>query len=149
MDEAKLRAWWWHKQGLDGSFAGKSAPDVLSRAGWARSMGGVGPYLTLFSRAGLSREAVDQAAANLEIHELPSARGCTYVLPAEHFALGLKIGQAFAAAEMKTAAKLGVTEAEIDKLCDAVMSALKLAPLEPEQIRDCAGGAARNLGAEG
>ena len=62
--------------------------------------------------------------ARLEIHELPSARNCTYVLPASDFALGLKVGQGMAGAEMKTAAKLGVTGKEIDKLCGKVAAAL-------------------------
>src|SRR5260370_42701104 len=92
MEESKIRAWWAHRQGLDGSLAGKSAAEVLERAGWARSVGGSAPYLTLFSRAGLSREAIDADVAKLKIHELPSARGCTYVLPASDFALGLALG---------------------------------------------------------
>jgi hypothetical protein len=83
MDQSKIRAWYAHRQGLDGSLDGKSAAEVLGRTGWARSVGGTGPYLTLFSRAGLSREKVDAAAAKLEIHELPSARGYTYVRPPE------------------------------------------------------------------
>ena len=99
----KLRAWWAHRQGLDGALAGAAPPEVLERTGWARSVAGVGPYLTLFSRAGTSREAADQAVANLEIHELPAARGCTYVVPASEFALALKAGQSFASVEMKTA----------------------------------------------
>src|ERR1022692_5019967 len=103
MDQSKVRAWWAHRQGLDGGLAGKSAAEVLERTGWARSVGGVGPYLTLFARAGTSREAADQAVANLEIHELPSARGCTYVVPASEFALALKAGESFASVEMKTA----------------------------------------------
>jgi hypothetical protein len=148
MDQSKLRAWWAHRQGLDGGLAGKSAAEVLNRAGWARSVGGVGPYLTLFSRAGLSREKVDAAVANTEIHELPSARSCTYVLPASDFALGLKIAQGFPG-EMKTAEKLGVTPKEIDKLCDAVIHALEKAPLDPDGLREAAGKAVRNLGAEG
>lgn len=90
----KLRAWWCYKQGLDGRFSGKPAAEVLEQAGWARSVGGVNPYLTLFSRAGISRKAADGAVANLEIHELPCARGCTYVVPASDFALALKAGQA-------------------------------------------------------
>src|ERR1700687_6211573 len=106
MDQTTLRAWWAHRQGLDGDLAGTSSPEVLRRAGWARSVGGVGPYLTLFSRSGLSREKVDAAAAHIEIHELPSARGCTYVLPASDFALGLKLAQGFAG-EIKVAEKLG------------------------------------------
>src|SRR4026209_2775294 len=116
MNESKLRAWWSHRQGPDGSLRGKSPAEVLDRSGWARSVGGVGPYLTLFSRAGTSREAADKAVAKLEIHELPTARGCTYVLPASDFALGLKVGQAFGDSDMKTARKLGVTDDEVEKL---------------------------------
>src|SRR6266446_10357277 len=106
MSDAKLRAWWSHRQGLDGSLEGKSPAAVLEHSGWARSVGGVGPYFTLFARAETSREAADAAVAQLQIHELPSARGCTYVLPASDFALGLKVGEAFGGAEMKTAYKL-------------------------------------------
>ncbi|HEU4456597.1 MAG TPA: crosslink repair DNA glycosylase YcaQ family protein [Longimicrobium sp.] len=149
MDENRLRAWWWHRQGLDGSLRGASPARVLERSGWARSVGGVGPYLTLFARAGTSREAADAAVARLEIHELPSARGCTYVLPASDFALGLMVGQAFGGAEMKTAARLGVTEEEIEALCDAVLGALGDGTLAPDRLRDATGGAWRGLGEEG
>jgi winged helix DNA-binding protein len=151
MDESKLRAWWWHRQGLDGSLRGRRPAEVLERSGWARSVGGAGPYLTLFSRAGTSREATDAAVTKLEIHELPTARSCTYVLPASDFAIGLNVGQEFGGGEMKVAAKLGVTEKEIDKLSDAVLAALEKngAPLDPEGIRDATGKAWRSLGEEG
>ena len=123
---------------------------VLERAGWARSVGGVGPYLTLFARARTTRQAADEAAARLEIHELPSARGCTYVLPARDFALGLKVGEDAAAAPMKVAMKLGVTEKEIVKLERAVLDALDgREPMDPDAIRDATGNASRNLGEEG
>ena len=148
MDQSKIRAWYAHRQGLDGSLEGKSAAEVLGRTGWARSVGGTGPYLSLFSRAGLSREEVDASVAKLEIHELPSARGCTYVLPASDFALGLTVGRGFSD-EMKTAERLGVTETEIDKLCGAVIAALAKEPLDPEGLRDATGRAVRNLGAQG
>lgn len=149
MDEAKLRAWRWHRQGLDGALAGSSPREVLERAGWARSVGGVGPYLTLFSRVGTSREEADRAAADLEIHELPSARGCTYVVPSSEFALALKVGQQFGGGELKQAAKLGVTDKEIDKLCDAVLKSLAKRTLSPEEIRQATGDASRSLGEEG
>lgn len=148
MDQSKIRAWYAHRQGLDGSLEGKSAAEVLGRTGWARSVGGTGPYLTLFARAGLSRREVDASVAKLEIHELPSARGCTYVLPASDFALGLTVGRGFAN-EIKTAEKLGVTEREIEKLCGAIIAALAKGPLDPEGLRDATGRAVRNLGAEG
>jgi hypothetical protein len=148
MDQNRLRAWWWHRQGLDGSLRKASAAEVLERSGWARSVAGVGPYLTLFARAGIGRAAADKAVASLEIHELPSARGCTYVLPASDFALGLTVGQG-SDGDMRVAMKLGVTEKEIDTLCQAVRAALAKGPLEPEEIREATGKASRSLGEEG
>jgi hypothetical protein len=147
-DISKLRAWYAHRQGLDGSLESKSSAEVLERAGWARSVGGVSPYLTLFSRAGISREQADADAAKLEIYELPSARGCTYVLPASDFALGLAAGQGFDS-DMKAAVKLGVTPKEIARLCDAVVAALEKGQLGTEELREAAGKAVRNLGEEG
>ena len=108
MNDVKLRAWWSHRQGLDERLEGESAPTALAQTGWARSMGGAAPYLTLFARTGISREAADAAAAKLEIHEIPAVRGCTYIVPAGDFALALKAGESFAGAEMKVASKLGV-----------------------------------------
>src|SRR5580692_204070 len=148
VDASKLRAWYAHRQGLDGSLEGKSSAEVLQRAGWARSVGGVSPYLTLFSRAGITREQADAAAKKLQIYELPSARGCTYVLPASDFALGLAAGQGFDS-DMKAAVKLGVTAKEIAKLCDAVIAALEKGPLDPDELRAATGKATRNVGEEG
>jgi hypothetical protein len=122
MDDARIRAWWVHRQGLDGRLSGK--------------------------RAGAGRATVDAAAAGLEIQELPCVRGCTYVVPAPEFALALKLGQGFAG-EMRTAQKLGVTVAEIDTPCAAVLSALANGPLEPDDLRAATAGAVRNLGPEG
>ena len=148
-DPIKLQAWYASRQGLDGSLAGAAPAAVLARSGWARSVGGVGPYLTLFSRAGISREAADRAVADLEIHELPAARNCTYVLPAEDFALGLTVGRPFWGGEWKVAEKLGVTEKELDRLCQSVMDALGREALDPEGIRERCGKAVRNLGPDG
>src|SRR5687767_11733208 len=149
MDEAKIRAWRSHRQGLDGTLQGKTAAEVLEHSGWARSVAGAGPYLTLYSRAHVSREDADKNVARLEIHELPSARGCTYVVPARDFALALKVGQEFTAGDMKVASKLGITEKEIDKLGDAIVKALGKEAMEPEQIREATGNAARSLGPAG
>ena len=124
MDDAKLRAWWWQKQGLDGSLRGAAPAAVLERSGWARSVGGAGPYLTLFARARTSREEADAAVQRLDIHELPAARGCTYVLPARDFALALTVAEGFGRGELRTAEKLGVTENEVDTLCAAVVKAV-------------------------
>jgi hypothetical protein len=135
MDFEKLRAWWAHRQGLDGSMRGDDPVTILERAGWVRSVGGANPYVSLFARAGTTREAAEAAAADLCIYELPSARGCTYVLPASDFALGLKVGQGFGdAAQLSTAKKfLGVTDAEIDRLREAILGSLDGADKDPAQ----------------
>ena len=146
--DEKLRAWWSHKQALDGRLAGAAAADVLAETGWARSVGGVGPYLTLHARAGTPRQVADADVAALRLHELPAARGCTYVVPAVDFALALKAGVGFDT-DMKTALKLGVTEKEVDRLCEAVMQALGNSAVSPDELRDAVGPAARNLGEEG
>ena len=148
IDPKALRWLWWKKQGLDGSLKNASPEEVLQRSGWARSVGGAGPYLTFFSRAKLSREAVDKAVENADIHELPAARGCTYVVPKKDYALALTVAQGTAGAELKAAMKFGVTDKEIDKLEAAVVKAIAKTPLDPEGIRDTVGDAARSLGPE-
>ena len=45
--------------------------------------------------------------------------------------------------------RAGVSDAEIDRLCDAVLMALAGGSLGTEELRDATGGAVRNLGAEG
>jgi hypothetical protein len=150
MDEAKVRAWWAHKQGLDGSFRGKSAAETLEQTGWARSVGGAAPYLTIHARTGASRQEIDAALANLEIQELPSARGCTHVVGAADYALALKVGQGFAdESAMKVARKLGVTDKEVDNLRDKVCAALEKGAMAPDELKEAVGSASRNLGEEG
>lgn len=140
---AKLRAWWAHRQWLDGTHQGAAAAETLAATGWARSVGGAAPYLGLFARAGLDREAVDGAVARVEVHELPSARGCTYVLPATDFALGLAIGAGAPAGELAAAEKhLGVTPDEIERLCSMVGQVLSYdIPLAPTAIKEATGDA--------
>lgn len=147
----QLRAWWWHRQGLGGRLAGQGAAAVLAGTGWSRSVGGSGPYLALFARAGLSREAVDAAVAAGEICELPSARGCTYVVPAADFALALRAGQGRGeVAEIEAAKKhCGVTDAELETLERRVLDALAKGPLDPAAIKEAVGDAVRHLGEEG
>ncbi|MEC3974564.1 DNA glycosylase AlkZ-like family protein [Amycolatopsis sp. H20-H5] len=142
MTPETLREWWSHRQGLDGSLVGGSAAEVLAGTGWARSVGGSGPYLGLFARGRLTREAVDAAVARIEVHELPSARGCTYVLPAADFAVGLAVGAGVPEGELAAAGRhLGVTMAEIEELCAAVVDAAERAagPLDPAALKVAVG----------
>jgi hypothetical protein len=145
-----LRAWAWHKQGLDGTLAGRTAEEVFSRAGWARSVGGANPYLTLFARAGLRREQVDADVLALRILELPTARGCTYVLGRDDFAWALQLGKN-AAEAFRVLGRLGVDRGEITLLEEQVLHALAEAasPLDPKQLKDELGDSVRSLGEEG
>ncbi|GLW54579.1 DNA glycosylase AlkZ-like family protein [Kitasatospora phosalacinea] len=148
----KLRAWWARRQWLDGGrHRGASAAQVLAATGWARSTGGAGPYLGLFARAGLRRAEVDAALAALEVQELPSARGRTYLLPAEDSALGLAAGAGSVETELAAAARqLGVTRDEIEQLCLAVTEVLSpVEPLTAKELHAQLGPAVRSLGEAG
>lgn len=155
LDAQLLRAWSWHRQGLDGSLASRGAAEVLDRVGWARSIGGANIYLTLFSRAGMLRAEVDAAAAAREIHELPTARGCTYVLPATDYAWGLQLGHASAEASVKVLERLGVQRAEIEALAQDILQVLLEArgtageALDPQGLKKVLGDKVRNMGEEG
>lgn len=151
MDEQMIRAWWAQRQGLDGSLVGASAADVLERAGWQRSLGGVGTYLSFFARAGLSRAAVEAAVAGQAIQELPSTRGCMYAVPASHFAVALRLGQGKGEfSEISLAKKhFGVTDAELDRLCAQTLDALSGQSLEPRVLKEAVRGAVRDFGPEG
>src|SRR5579883_3257996 len=47
----QVRAWWGARQHMGGAMKGASPAQVLARTGWARSVGGCNPYLTLRDRA--------------------------------------------------------------------------------------------------
>lgn len=151
MELSHIRAWWHGRQGLDRSLVGVTPRDVLAQTGWARSVGGANPYVTLFARSGTSRAEVDTAVQNLEIYELPSARGCTYVVPAEDFSLALTLARGNGeASDIKVAKQhLGVTDAELENLSQRVLDALANGPLDPASMKPILGDAVRNLGAEG
>lgn len=87
--------------------------------------------------------------AALRIYELPSARGCTYIVPAQHFALALTLGIVSSEASMQVARKIGVSDDEVGKLCEAVKKALRTGPQTPDEMRLVLGGEVRNLGPEG
>lgn len=150
-EAAKLRAFWAHRQGLLHPKP-SGAGTILEETGWARAVGGSNPYLTLVARGHTaSRAEIDGALANLAICTLPSARGCTYTLPAAHFALGLSLARAFSSREPDTAIKyLGVTQKELDILSEAVVKVLhERGPLDSTSLRKELGDLARPLGEEG
>jgi len=71
---------------------------------------------------------------------------CTYILPQRDFAIGLRACQLTPAVELFFFNETAATEKEIGKLWDTVRSALEKGLLDPEQIRQTVGAAARSLG---
>ncbi len=129
---------------------GASAAAVLAETGWARTVGGTGPYLGLRARAGLARSAVEAELAANQICELPAARGCTYLVPAADYAVALQAGAGGPEAEIAQAKKhLGVTDKELDKLAGAVVAATARGPLDPRELKDSLGDLVRSLGDAG
>lgn len=61
----------------------------------------------------------------------------------------MTVGAQANTAAMRTARAGGVTDTEVELLCQGVRKALTGAQLEPEAIRDAVGGLARNLGEAG
>jgi hypothetical protein len=124
---------------------------VLASRGWARTVGGANPYLSLFARNRATRKSVESDVASLSIHEFASARGCTYLLPAEHFQIGIKCGQGFnAESAMRSAkSKLGVTDAEVEALKEGILHALGEGPLDTAGLKEPLGSLYKNYGEAG
>ncbi len=94
---------------------------------------------------------MDADVASLAIHEFASARGCTYLLPAEHFQVGIKCGQGFnAESAIRTAKnKLGVTDREIEDLKAGILRALAAGPLGTSDLKEPLGDLYKNFGEAG
>lgn len=146
----QLRAFRAHKQGLLSPLTG-TPEQILAQIGWCRTVGATSPYLALMARAGLTRSTIDQALAECTIHELPSARGCAYLLPKSDFALGLACAEDPSAPITPSSPErqLGITGVEIEALMEAVLIALESGPRDPQQLRDELGDKVRRFGEEG
>ena len=92
---------------------------------------------------------MDAAQADLAIHELPAARGCTYLVPAGQFSLALQVGRSAPEADLPVLERLGAPRGEIESLCGKVLDVVGASPLDPAQLRDALGDAVRSLGEEG
>ncbi len=151
MDLRRLQEWWFHRQGLMTPDPGATAAEVMANSGWIRSVGGANPYLGVFARCGRTPADVNAELERVEIHELPCARGCTYVVPQSDYALALLAGKGMGdAGDMAVARKfLGVTDAEIEALMGRVLEALAGGQMDPRELREPLGAAVRNLGPEG
>lgn len=135
MDRTEIRYQWFCSTGLDGSAQLLSTPEVLASNGWLRGVGGSTPYLGLYARCESHRSAIDSLVKENLVCELPSARGCTYVLPQQHFALGLAHARTALKANRRTAAKLGLNDFQIESQKEKVLKHLCDKTLSPAEIK--------------
>lgn len=149
MNIEKLRAFWFHKQGLDGSMRGQSNEESIQSVGWLRGVGGANAYIALFARNHSTRPQVDQDVKDLHIHELPAVRGCTYVVDSTHYRTALFAASLVPKTDIKTAEKLGFTTAQIESQNNAVLKALQSGPLDPKQLKEELQDVVAHFGAEG
>jgi hypothetical protein len=147
----QARAFWCAKQGLSPHI---DAPvtSALERTGWVRTLGGVDVYLAARARCPDMRRAdLDSAVTRGELHVLPAARGCIYLVPEMDRALALS----FAASLSRPRAerdldKLGMSERELDALSQLVLDALATSPMTTNALRQALPeGAVRSLGDAG
>lgn len=148
---SRARATWLAHQGLTRPVSGSLA-ELVAATGWLRTLGGVEAYLAVDARRpGTPPDAVDAALAAAELQVLPAVRGCVYVLPRAHAALGLR----FAASQARRRTwrdleKAGVGPAEVAELQAAVRAALAVAPLGTDELRQALPkGTVRSLGEAG
>lgn len=98
----------------------------------------------------MDRTAIEHAVAELELVEIPAARGCTYYVPRDDAALGLRLaGLGSSLAEFRMAERhLGVTDDEVRGLADEIARAIEdEGSLDPRTIT--ARVSPRSLGEEG
>lgn len=91
---ARLRPWWFRRQGLSARNAPKSILEGVRRAGWLATAGSTGVYLSLRARLpGMTRETIDRAAIDgADIIEVPGAHARPPVLvPRDEMALALRL----------------------------------------------------------
>ena len=103
----------------------QSAPFASVPGGWARSLGGVDPYLALYARCGTSRADVDAALADDRLWVVPGVRGCIWLVPRADMPLALAVSEAQAKRGMlRELAKLGSDETAVRALADAALTHL-------------------------
>lgn len=147
MFEIRLAAFLSHCQGLNERQTISNAA-VLEQFGWARSVGGVNPYLTLFARNGPHPREIEAEVKEDSFAEFASARGCTYFLPKSHYKVGIKCGQGFnELATFRTAqTKLGFTEADLLDLNSAILQGLENGPADTGELKKRLGSVVKNFG---
>lgn len=136
---ARLRAWWFRRQGLSPRTSPKSVADGLRRIGWLPTAGSTGTYLSFRARMpGVSRDTIDRAAIDgVDIIEIPGAHARPPVLvPRDEMAVALRLYRASFAKHVAPAFASGrYSETALKAIAAQVCRALDEGPLATADIR--------------
>jgi hypothetical protein len=136
---ARLRAWWFRRQGLSAGASCRGVADALRRTGWLTTSGSTNVYLSLRARMpGLAREAVDRAALDgTDIMEVPGAHARPPVLvPRDEVPVALRLHwDSYRKHAAGYFARGEFTEAALTAVAGQVCRALDEGPLSTSGIR--------------
>jgi len=126
--------------------------EAARRAGWPRTLGGVDAYVALRARGPVAKEAIDAALQDGRIRVSPAARGCIFLVPEDEAALAMAMAEDLSSKRnARDMSKLGVEDAELDAVGEAVLARLGDAgPLTTDALRrSLPEGTVRSFGAPG
>ncbi|HEX2679101.1 MAG TPA: crosslink repair DNA glycosylase YcaQ family protein [Polyangiales bacterium] len=151
---SQARAAWCSAQGLTRAGNGaKNAVEVLSKHGLVRTLGGVDAYIALHARLpALDAEKLHGDVRSSRLRVVPAARGCMYLVAAEHVPAALRVAEQLSRADTeRTREKAGVKRGEYEKVAKHVLDTLaKHGPLGTDALRKALPpGAIRSLGEAG
>lgn len=136
---ARLRAWWFWRQGLTPRTSPKTILECSHRVGWLPTAGSTNVYLSMRARMpGVSRDAVDRAAIDgVDIIEVPGAHARPAVLvPRDEMALALRLHWASYAKHAAPVFASGCySEAALRAIASQACRALDQGPLSTADIR--------------
>jgi hypothetical protein len=151
IDLQQAKRFWHRRQGLAEPQKG-ALEDVVARSGWGRTLGGIDVYIATRARVpSLTRAQLEKAVGESRLQAIPCVRGCIYMVPRQHAALGLKIAEELARKRIDTeTAKAGFKSGELAQVGKEVLKALKKGPLSTDALKKALPeGTVRSLGEQG
>jgi hypothetical protein len=133
-----LNVWRMHRQFLDHPFPTKNVSELIHSVGWIYSPGCSTPYLSLWARntafkgADLDKLVFDDH----KLIQLETLRGCTMLVPRDQARVALRIRtRTFTELSKQARQQMPLTDADMEKLKTAILSALQHNPKTSEQLQ--------------
>src|ERR1051326_3278519 len=137
----QINSWRMHRQCLDKAYTGKGIVDLLKSIGWLYSPGCSTPYLALWSRMpSFKTDDLNKLVfEDQKLVQVETLRGCTMLVPREQASVALKIrSRTFTELSKQAQQYMPVSEAEIERLKNAVLKIIHTSPKSHEQIQHAA-----------